>query len=181
MVQLFLRMWLEGNVFFGHVSDKDGLGIHHPALGDLDLFHILTICIFWLCWETLSLRLLNSHVFCFGAGKRYLAWDQSCDGNVPYAEPMKIFQGLSQLQFCHNAPVACSRWRDVEGLTIALTHWKCYEHGACWMPQHCSMLSNHPSSWEERDHTSWWLKVWADFAPQLFFPDVTATVSNIRR
>lgn len=37
MVQLFLRTWLEGNVFFGLISDKDGLGIHHPALGDLDL------------------------------------------------------------------------------------------------------------------------------------------------
>lgn len=37
MVQLFLRMWLEANVFFGHVPDKDGLGIHHLALGDLDL------------------------------------------------------------------------------------------------------------------------------------------------
>lgn len=24
-------------MFFGDVSDKDGLGIHHPALGDLDL------------------------------------------------------------------------------------------------------------------------------------------------
>lgn len=36
-VQLFLRAWLEGNVFFGHLSDEDGLGIHHPALGDLGL------------------------------------------------------------------------------------------------------------------------------------------------
>lgn len=37
MVQLFLRMWLEANVFFGHIPDKDGLGIRHLALGDLDL------------------------------------------------------------------------------------------------------------------------------------------------
>lgn len=36
-LQLFLRTWLEGNVFFGHISDEDGLRIHHPALGDLDL------------------------------------------------------------------------------------------------------------------------------------------------
>ena len=63
MVQLFLRIWLEGNVFFGHVSDEDGLGIHHPALGDLDLsfsvnLHFLamlrntfieTVEFLWLC------------------------------------------------------------------------------------------------------------------------------------
>lgn len=63
MVQLFLRIWLEANVFFGHVPDKDGLSIHHPALGDLDLsfsvnLHFLammkntlieTVEFLWLC------------------------------------------------------------------------------------------------------------------------------------
>lgn len=31
---------------------------------------------------------------CFGAGKRYLARDQPCDGGMRHIEPMKIFQNL---------------------------------------------------------------------------------------
>lgn len=87
MVRLPMRTWLEGNVFFGHVSDKDGLRTHHPALGDLDLsfsVHFLamlrnvfigTVEILWLCVSEQE--------------EDNLAWDQPCDGGVSHVEPVK--------------------------------------------------------------------------------------------
>lgn len=52
MVQLFPRTWLEGNVFFGHVSDEDGLGAHPSALRDLDLSFSVNLCFLTLLRNT---------------------------------------------------------------------------------------------------------------------------------
>lgn len=156
MVQLFLKAWWEEIAFFDHVSDKDGLGISHAALGDLDLCFSVNPHFLALLKKTLSLKPLNSCGFVFWSRKKILG-----SGST-------LWRGYASHWAYENLPEFGS------GGHLGVCLWHCWRCSWCY-----DTLSS--SSWEGWELPCLWLEGRAGFPPQVFFPDVAAVVSTRRR
>lgn len=160
MVQLFPRMWWEENVFFGHVSDKDGLGIFHPTQGDLNLCFSVNPH-FLAPLETLSLRLLNSCGFVLWSRKKILGlgstlW-RGCALRWAY-ESLPEFASVIISSRCSGCTLVVVGCRGFDRRTRT-------EDAECPPLLHAELLLI--------------LLGWADFPPQIFFRHITAAVSAV--
>lgn len=180
MVQLFLRTWLEGNIFFGHISDEDGLSIHNPALGDLDISFPV-----------------NLHFLAMLRNTFIETWIlvASC------LEPEKKILGLGSILWWGCALCwACEKLPEYVSAIILLQHSGCVLLvEGCWGLHHCTYSLKMLSAWSTLNTPALLgdeqlliflgkmraLQLVAEellgLSLQLFFPDVTNMVSAIKR